>query len=58
MTDKEKIKDAIKNKWMKWEYNLYRKIYYQHFGNYTGCLSYRVWLETKIDLYKPQNYGE
>lgn len=54
MTDKEKIEDAAKNGWMKDHYKIYKSVYYQHFGNYVGCLSYKSWLGTKIDLYKPK----
>lgn len=53
MTDKEKVRDAAKNGWMEWLYKIYRSVYYQHFGNYSGCLSYRDWLFFRIDLYKP-----
>lgn len=54
MTDKEKIADAAKNGWMKDHYRIYKSVYYQHFGNYVGCLSYKNWLASKIDLYKPK----
>lgn len=56
MTDKEKIADAAKNGWMKDHYRIYKSVYYQHFGNYVGCLSYKNWLASKIDLYKPDLY--
>ena len=56
MTDKEKIEDAAKNEWMKDHYRIYKNVYYQHFGNYDGCLSYKNWLVSKIDLYKPGLY--
>lgn len=53
MTFGEKINHAIKNKWLEDFYKIYRRTYYQHFGNYDGCLSYREWLGIRIDLYKP-----
>lgn len=53
MTDKEKIRDAAEKGWMKWLYDIYKRTYYQRFGYYCGCLSYRDWLSIRIDLYKP-----
>lgn len=53
MTYKEKIRDAAKKEWMKWLYKIYRRAYCQHSGNYDGCLTYKQWLDIRIDLYNP-----
>lgn len=55
MTDREKIADAEKNKWMEDTYKAYKAAYYYYNGSYFGCLSYRSWLAIRIDMYKP-NY--
>lgn len=55
MTDKEKITNAAKKGWMKWLYEIYRRTYYQHSGNYDGCLTYKQWLSIRIDLYNPMD---
>lgn len=55
MSNEEKIRDAAEKGWMKWLYDIYRRVYYQHFGYYDGCLTYRQWLGIRIDLYNPIN---